>query len=82
MVFLFCKIAKNILAPLGVTALVSAIDARIEKIVHGFGVTLVISNKEINDIMKIVKALEDFGIILKGLPKRWIFSNILGCETC
>ena len=52
------------------TALVSAIDARIEKIVHGFGVTLVILNKEINDIMKIVKALEDFGIILKGLPKR------------
>ena len=33
-------LAKNILAPLGVTAVASAIDARIQKKIHGFGTTL------------------------------------------
>ena len=31
--------------------------------------TLIISNKEMNDIMKIVKALEDSDILLKGVTK-------------
>ena len=31
--------------------------------------TLVISNEEIKDIMKIVQALEDFNILLKGVTK-------------
>ena len=31
---------KNILTPLGVTAAASAIDARIQKKIHGFGTTL------------------------------------------
>ena len=48
-------LAKNVLAPLGITAAASAIDAGIQKKIHGFGTTtLIISNEEMNDIMKIV----------------------------
>ena len=61
-------LAKNILAPLGKTAAASAIDAVIQKKIHGSGTTtLIISNKEMNDIMKIVQALEDSNILLKGV---------------
>ena len=53
------QLAKNILAPLGITAAASAIDAGIQKKVHGSGTTyLTISNEEMNDIMKIVQALK------------------------
>ena len=53
-------LAKNILASLGVTAAASAIDPGIQKKMHGSGTTtLIISNKEMNDIMKIVQTLED-----------------------
>ena len=63
-------LAKNILAELGITAAASAIDARIQKKIHGSGTTtLVISNEEMNDIMKIVQALEDSNILLKGVTK-------------
>ena len=63
-------IAKDILTPLGITAAASAIDAGIQKKIHGSGTTtLVISNEEINDIIKIVKALEDSDILLKGITK-------------
>ena len=52
-------VAKNILAPLGITAATSAIDAGIQKKIHGSGTTtLIISNEEMNDVMKIVQALE------------------------
>ena len=55
-------LAKNVLAPSGITAAASAIDAGIQKI-HGSGTaTLIISNEEMNDIMKIVQALEDSNI--------------------
>ena len=63
-------LAKNILAPLGITAAASAIDAGIQKKIHGSGTTtLIISNEEINDIMQIVQALEDCNILLKGITK-------------
>ena len=46
-------LAKTILAPLGIEAAASAIDARIQKKAHGPGATtLIISNEEMNDIMK------------------------------
>ena len=61
--------AKNILAPLGIIAAVSAIDAGIQKKIHGSGTTTFISNEEMNDIMKIVQALENFNILLKGITK-------------
>ena len=63
-------LAKNVLASLGITAAASAIDARIQKKIHGSGATtLIISNEEMNDIMKIVQALEDSNILLKGVTK-------------
>ena len=65
--------AKNILAPLGITAAASATDAGIQKKIHGSGrpssTTLIISNKEMNDMIKIVQALEDSNILLKGVRK-------------
>ena len=59
-------LAKSVLAPLGITAAGSAIDAGIQTKMHGSGTTtLIISNEEMNDIMKIVQALEDSNILLK-----------------
>ena len=38
--------------------------------IHGSGTTtLIISDKEMNDIMKIIQALEDSNILLKGVTK-------------
>ena len=52
-------LAKSILVPLEITAAASAIDAGIQKKIHGSGTTsLIISNEEVNDIMKIVKLLK------------------------
>ena len=63
-------LATSILAPLGITAAASAIDAGIQKKIHGSGTTTtIISNKEMNDIMKIVQALEDSNILLKGVTQ-------------
>ena len=63
-------LAKNVLAPLGVTAAASALDAGIQQKIHGSGTTtLIISNKEMNVIMKIVQAIEDSNILLKGVTK-------------
>ena len=57
-------LTKNILAPLGVTAAAWAIDAGIQKKLHGSGTTtLIISNEKMNDTMKIVQALEDSNIL-------------------
>ena len=53
-------LAKNVLAPLGITAAASEIDAVIQKKIHGSVTTnLIISNEELNEIMRIVQALED-----------------------
>ena len=63
-------LGKNILAPLRKTAAVSAMNAWIQKKIHGSGTTtLIISNEEMNDIMKIVEALEDSNILLKRITK-------------
>ena len=35
----------------------------------GNSITLIISNDEINDIIKIVKSLEDSGLLLKGVTE-------------
>ena len=48
---------------LGLTAASSAIDAGVQKKIYGSG-TLVTSNEEMSDIMKIVQALEDSNILL------------------
>ena len=62
-------LAKNVLAPLGLTAAMSAIDGSIQRKMRGEGVKLVIQQKDMNDIMKIIEALENSGILLKGVTK-------------
>ena len=52
-------LAKNVLAPLGITAAASAIYAGIQKKIHGPGTTtLIISNEEINYKIKMFKLLK------------------------
>ena len=64
-------LAKIILIPLGLTAVSSTTDAAIHKKMFGSGVTtLIISNEEMNDIMKIVKSLEESGLLIKGVGER------------
>ena len=63
-------LAKSILIPLELTAAASAADARIDKKVLGSGnTTLIISSNEIHDIIKIIKSLEDSGLLLKGVTE-------------
>ena len=63
-------LTKNVLAPLGIAAATLAIDSGIQKKIHGSETTtLIISNKEMNDIMKVVQALEDCNFLLKGVTK-------------
>ena len=61
-------LAKSVLIPLGLTAAASTTDAAIHKKMFGSGfATRVISNEEMNDIMKIVKSLEESGSLIKDL---------------
>ena len=63
-------LAKSVLIPLGLTAVVSAADAGIHRQILGYVTTsLIISNEEMNDIIKIVHVLEDSNILLKGVTK-------------
>ena len=62
-------LAKNVLAPLGLTAAMSAIDGCIQKKIHGSGVKLIIEQEDMNNIIKIIEALENSGILLKGVTK-------------
>ena len=55
--------------PLGLTAAISAIDGSMQKKIHGSGVKLIIEQEDMNDIMKIIEALENSGILLKGISK-------------
>ena len=56
--------------PLGLTAAASAVDAGIHKKIIGSGTpTLIISNEEMENIMKIIKSLEDSGLLLKGVSE-------------
>ena len=70
--------AKSILIPLGLTAAATATDAAILKEMFWSGrpsdlalhnTTLIISNEEINDIMKISKSVKKSGLLIKGVSK-------------
>ena len=63
------SLAKNVLAPLGLTAAMSAIDGSIQKKIHGSGVKLIIEQEDVKDIMKTIEALENSCILLKGVTK-------------
>ena len=63
-------LAKNVLLPLGLTAAASATDAGIQKSIRGSGgatTTLIISNEDLDEIKKIIKCLEEQGILVKGV---------------
>ena len=77
-------LAKSVLIPLGLTATASATDAGIHKKnlgsghnrplssalhIHPLSTTLIISNNEMENIIKIVKYLEDSGLFLKGVTE-------------
>ena len=61
--------------PLGLTAAMSAIEGSIQKQIHGSGETkgsgvkLIIEQEDMKHIMKIIKALENSNILLKGVSK-------------
>ena len=61
-------LAKSVLVPLGLTAAASAADAGIYKKALGsaHNTTLIISNDEMKDTLKIVKPLVHSGLLLKG----------------
>ena len=66
-------LAKSVSIPLGLTVASSvAVAGNIRKIWgsgHNNTTTLIISNDEINDIIKIIKYLEDSGLLLKEVTE-------------
>ena len=59
-----------VLIPLGLTVTSSARDAAIHNKMFGSGMTtLIISNEEMNDIMKIVKFLEESVLLIQRVGK-------------
>ena len=74
-------LAKSVLIPLGSTAAASAADVGIHKKIlrsghhpsssasHSNNAILIISNDEMKDIGRIVKSLEDSGLLLKGVSE-------------
>ena len=63
-------LAKIVLILLGLTAAASATDATIYKNMFGSDMTtLIISNEEMNHIMKIIKSLEESGLLIKGVSE-------------
>ena len=61
-------LAKSVLIPLGLTAAASAADAGIHK-KNNNNTTLIILSNEMDDILKIVKSLEDSGVLLIGVSE-------------
>ena len=81
-------LAKSVLIPLRLTAGASyPTDAAAHKEMFGSDTTtLIISNEEMSDIMKIVKSLEESGLLIKGVrqkikteekEQKWGFLRIL-----
>ena len=62
-------LAKNVLAPLGLTAAMSAIDGSIQKEIHGSEIKLIIGEEDMQGIIKTIKELENSDILLKGVSK-------------
>ena len=63
-------LAKSALIPLGITAAAAATGPAFHKKMFGSSnMTLIISNEEMNNIMKIVKSLEESGLLIKDVSK-------------
>ena len=71
MKYVIKPLAKSVQIPLELTAAASAADARIHEKIWGSGnTTLITSNDEMEDIIKIVKdSLEDSDLLLKGVSE-------------
>ena len=94
------SLAKSVLLLFGLSAAMSARDAAIQKKIYRSGcpldlasltTVLIISNEEMEDVMKIVELLEESGLLMKGISetiknkaknKKWIFSNIIRNFSC
>ena len=66
-------LSKSVFVPLGIIAAASPADAGIHKKILGSGhnnnTSLIVSNDEMDNILKIVKSLEDSGVLLKGVSE-------------
>ena len=63
-------LAKNVLIPLGLTVAALATYVVFHKKISGSGnTTLIISNEEMNDIMKIIKSLGESGLLIKRVSE-------------
>ena len=59
-------LAKSVLSPLGLTAAISVTDAAIQKKIYESGaIASIISNEEMEYVMKILKSLEELGLLIK-----------------
>ena len=64
------SLARNVLLQFGLPATMSATDAAIQKKIYGSGTReLIISNEEMEGIMKKVKPLEESGLLIKGISE-------------
>ena len=64
-------LANSVLTPLGSPLAASVTDASNHKKMFGSGATtLIIPNEEMNDVMKIVKSLEESGLLIKSISER------------
>ena len=64
------RLAKSVLIPLRLTTAASEAEAEIHKKILGSGATiLIILNKEMGDIMKIVKSFKESGILRTGISE-------------
>ena len=64
-------LAKGVLIPLGLTVTTSATDAAIHKKMFGSGAAkIIISNEEMDDVIQIVKSLEESGLLIKGINEK------------
>ena len=81
-------LAKRVLLLLGLSAGMSAADEAIQKKIYWSETTaLIISNEEMEDMMKIVKSIEESGLLTKGTSeaikdKRRIYSNVIRNISC
>ena len=63
--------AKSLLISLGLTAAASETDEAIHKKLFGSGnTTLIIFNEKVNDVIKMIKSLEQSGLLIKLLAKQ------------
>ena len=64
------QLAKNVLIPLGLTAAPSASDAAVQnKTFEARTTTLILSNEEMNNFMKILKPLEESSLLITSIGK-------------